>query len=135
QHVAYETQNLDQFTERLQQYQCNVLGEPIVKTDAHGLVKQIFCRGYSALSPAESAFAEYVQRPRGLREELEITFSKKAGKGFYKQIEEAMAQEEYPTFTNSFAGMPVDWHPPTPESIPVVASPEASKDSSSLEVA
>lgn len=114
QHVAYDTTNLDSFTERLQQYGCQPLGEPIAKRDSYGLLKQLFCKGYSQLSPAENTFAEYVQRPRSLQEELEVTFSQKAGKGFYRQIEEAMAQGQ-PTIFTTFSKMPDDWQPPAVE--------------------
>ena len=114
QHVAYDTSNLDQFIDRLEKNGFNVLGEPIAKKDAYGMLKQVFCRGYSQLSPAENQFAEYVQRPRTIQEELEVTFSQKAGKGFYRQIEEAMAQENKTTFTD-FSGIPANWQTPAPE--------------------
>ncbi|MEP0909346.1 hypothetical protein NDI45_00280 [Leptolyngbya sp. GB1-A1] len=114
QHVAYDTNNLDSFAERLQQYGCEILGEPISKRDSYGLLKQLFCKGYSQLSPVENSFAEYVQRPKSMKEELEVTFSQKAGKGFYRQIEEAMAQGQPAIFT-AFSKMPADWQPPAIE--------------------
>jgi hypothetical protein len=114
QHVAYDTTNLEQFIDRLENYGFNVLGEPISKRDAYGMLKQVFGRGYSQLSPAENQFAEYVQRPRSIQEELEVTFSQKAGKGFYRQIEEAMAQETKTTFTD-FSKMPSEWQIPASE--------------------
>jgi hypothetical protein len=114
QHVAYDTTDLDKFIERLENYGFNVLGEPISKRDAYGMLKQVFCRGYSQLRPAENQFAEYVQRPRSIQEELEVTFSQKAGKGFYRQIEEAMAKETKTTFTD-FSGMPSEWQVPASE--------------------
>jgi hypothetical protein len=121
QHVAYDTSNLDQFIERLENYGCNILGDPIAKRDAFGMLKQVFCKGYSDLRPAENQFAEYVQRPRSIQEELEVTFSQKAGKGFYRQIEEVMAQGKKPRFTN-FSAMPTDWQTPESES-PVSVNP------------
>ncbi|HEY9672581.1 MAG TPA: hypothetical protein V6D11_14135 [Waterburya sp.] len=114
QHVAYDTTNLEQFIDRLEKYGFNVLGEPISKRDAYGMLKQVFCRGYSQLSPAENQFAEYVQRPRSIQEELEVTFSQKAGKGFYRQIEEAMAQGTKTRFTD-FSEMPSGWQIPASE--------------------
>lgn len=114
QHVAYDTNDLNTFTERLQQHGFQPLGEPISKRDSYGLLKQLFCKGYSQLSPAENTFAEYVQRPRSVKEELEVTFSQKAGKGFYRQIEEAMAQGQ-PTIFTTFSRMPIDWQPPEVE--------------------
>jgi hypothetical protein len=132
QHVAYDTSNLDQFIDRLEKYGFNVLGEPIAKRDAYGMLKQVFCRGYSQLSPAENQFAEYVQRPRSIQEELEVTFSQKAGKGFYRQIEEAMAQGNDTTFTN-FSVMPSNWETPAPE--PVFAANHKVADEANKELA
>jgi hypothetical protein len=117
QHVAYATKGtLESFMERLEQHNCNVLGEAIHKKDGFGVLKQVFCRGYSQLSPAETQFAEYVQRPRSVAEELEITFSQKAGKGFFRQIEEAMASEDRPTFTD-FSAKPAHWKAPAAEPV------------------
>lgn len=132
QHVAYDTSNLDQFIDRLEKYGFNVLGEPIAKRDAYGMLKQVFCRGYSQLSPAENQFAEYVQRPRSIQEELEVTFSQKAGKGFYRQIEEAMAQRNDTTFTN-FSVMPSNWQTPVAE--PVLATNHKVADEANKELA
>jgi hypothetical protein len=114
QHVAYDTTNLEAFIDRLKQHDCNVLGESISKKDAFGILKQVFCKGYSQLSPAETQFAEYVQRPRSVKEELEVTFSQKAGKGFYRQIEEAMEQGQQIAFT-AFSAMPSEWQLPEVE--------------------
>ena len=117
QHVAYDTTNLDGFREHLQQHGFNMLGEQIVKKDAFGLLKQMFCRGYSSdLCPAENSFAEYVQRPRSVADELEITFSQNAGKGFYRQIEEAMTSDRQTTFTD-FSAMPEHWQVPEVEPV------------------
>jgi hypothetical protein len=132
QHVAYDTSNLDQFIDRLEKYGFNVLGEPIAKRDAYGMLKQVFCRGYSQLSPAENQFAEYVQRPRSIQEELEVTFSQKAGKGFYRQIEEAMAEGNNTTFTN-FSVMPSNWE--TPASEPALAANHKVADEANKELA
>lgn len=125
QHVAYDTTNLDKFMKRLEEHGFNVLGEPISKRDAFGMLKQVFCRGYSQLSPAENQFAEYVQRPKSVQEELEITFSQKAGKGFYRQIEEAMATDTKTTFTD-FVKMPESWDVPE-EQPPIAASRKAAE--------
>ena len=111
QHVAYETKNLEQFQERLANYKCDILGEPITKTDAWGIVKQLFCRGYSPTTPAKTTFAEYVERPKNTNSDSKITFSQEAGKGFYNQIEAAIAQEKYQAFTE-FSAMPENWEPP-----------------------
>ena len=132
QHVAYDTSNLDQFIDRLEKHGFNVLGEPIAKKDAFGMLKQVFCRGYSQLSPAENQFAEYVQRPRSIQEELEVTFSQQAGKGFYQQIEEAMAQKNKTTFTD-FSGVPANWQTPAPE--PALSNNRKLEDEANKELA
>lgn len=125
QHVAYETNgSLESFLDRLDQHGCNLLGEVINKKDGFGVLKQVFCRGYSQLNPAQNQFAEYVQRPRSVAEELEITFSQKAGKGFFRQIEEAMASENPPIFTD-FSAKPADWQAPSAEPVRRVLEPQA----------
>jgi hypothetical protein len=111
QHVAYETKNLERFKERLTKYECNILGEPITKTDALGIIKQLFCRGYSPTTPAKTTFAEYVERPQNNNLDSEITFSQQVGKGFYAQIEAAITQDKYQPFTE-FSAMPKNWKPP-----------------------
>lgn len=132
QHVAYDTSNIEQFIDRLEKHGFNVLGEPIAKRDAYGMLKQVFCRGYSQLSPAENQFAEYVQRPRSIQEELEVTFSQQAGKGFYRQIEEAMAEGNKTTFTN-FSEMPSNWQISTPE--PALSNNRKVEDDAEKELA
>lgn len=122
QHVAYETENLEEFQDRLTKYNCNILGEPITKKDAWGMVKQLFCRGYSSTHPAKTTFAEYVQRPRNsTSDSSKVTFSERVGKGFYKQIESAILQEKHQPFTD-FSHMPENWQPPE-----ISASPETSE--------
>ena len=51
----------------------------------------MFAKGYEAGDPTTSGFPEYVQRPRQGDEDLTITFSQGAGRGFYEQIENAVA--------------------------------------------
>ncbi len=111
QHVAYETKNLEQFQERLTKYDCNILAEPITKIDAWGMIKQLFCKGYSPTNPAKTGFAEYVQRPKNNHSDSKITFSQQAGKSFYKQIETATISQKYPRFTD-FSAMPENWEIP-----------------------
>ena len=111
QHVAYETKDLEQFQDRLEKYNCNILGQPITKIDPLGMIKQLFCRGYSPTNPAKTTFAEYVERPKASMSDSKVTFSQKAGKGFYNQIEAAIPQEKYQPFTN-FAAMPENWEAP-----------------------
>lgn len=125
QHVAYESRNLTGLRDRLERYACLPLGEVVAKRDYLGTLQQFFCRGYSALPAAENAFAEYVQRPRSAQEEYEISFSSKAGKAFYRQIEEAMESREILPFTQ-FEAMPADWRPPEVQRPPRAERPHGS---------
>ena len=70
--------------------------------------------GYSEGDAAEATFPEYVQRPHvGDADEVHITFAEETGRGFYDQIEDAVAAgDEDPFF--DFSKMPTDWHVPTP---------------------
>jgi hypothetical protein len=75
----------------------------------------VFARGYAEGDAAEATFPEYCQRPRvgDSEEEVAITFAEETGKGFYDQIEDAVAAgDETPFF--DFAKMPADWHVPEP---------------------
>jgi hypothetical protein len=79
----------------------------------------MFARGYAEGDAAEASFPEYIQRPvaddvsNGDGEDVAITFAEETGKGFYDQIEDAIAaHDEAPFF--DFSYMPGDWQVPTP---------------------
>jgi hypothetical protein len=86
-----------------------------VRNDGFGILKQMFARGYSEGDAAEQTFPEYVQRPRpGDADEVHITFAEETGRGFYDQIEDAVAAgDEEPFF--DFSKMPADWKVPEPQ--------------------
>jgi len=113
QHVAYDTHNLDQFVAHLKTMGGTPRGEVLVRDDGFGTLKQMFARGYAEGDAAEASFPEYCERPKAQMDEhgVAITFAEETGKGFYDQIEDAVADgDESPFF--DFDAMPTDWHVP-----------------------
>ena len=115
QHIAYDTYDLDHFVDHLKARGGTPRGEVLVRNDGFGVLKQMFARGYAEGDAAETSFPEYCQRPQvdDSAEEVAITFAQETGKGFYDQIEDAVAAgDESPFF--DFAAMPADWVVPEP---------------------
>jgi hypothetical protein len=114
QHVAYDTHDLDAFVAHLQAMGGTPRGEVLVRNDGFGVLKQMFARGYAEGDAAETSFPEYCQRPQvGDADEVAITFAQETGKGFYDQIEDAVAAgDEAPFF--DFSRMPDEWTVPEP---------------------
>lgn len=114
QHVAYDTHDLDDFVEHLKRMGGTPRGQVLVRNDGFGVLKQMFARGYAEGDAAEAEFPEYCQRPRvDDSEAVAITFAEETGKGFYDQIEDAVAAgDEAPFF--DFSRMPADWQVPVP---------------------
>jgi len=115
QHVAYDTHDLDKFIEHMKGLGGTPRGETLVRNDGFGILKQMFARGYAEGDAAEASFPEYVQRPNpgDAEQEVAITFAQETGKGFYDQIENAVAAgDETPFF--DFSMMPADWTVPEP---------------------
>lgn len=113
QHVAYDTHDLDEFVDHLHSMGGTPRGEVLVRNDGFGLLKQMFARGYAEGDAAENSFPEYCQRPSPTdsAQDVAITFAEETGKGFYDQIEDAVAAgDEAPFF--DFAAMPDDWEVP-----------------------
>ena len=115
QHVAYDTHDLEKFQAHMRDLGGSARGGTLVRNDGFGILKQMFARGYSEGDAAEANFPEYVQRPSlGDADEVHITFAEETGRGFYDQIEDAVAAgDEEPFF--DFSKMPDDWQVPTPE--------------------
>jgi hypothetical protein len=115
QHVAYDTDDLEKFIERMKGLGGTPRGEVLVRNDGFGVLKQMFARGYDEGDAAEASFPEYVQRPQvGDAEDVAITFAQETGKGFYDQIENAVAEgDEAPFF--DFSHMPSEWKVPEPQ--------------------
>ena len=110
QHVAYDTHDLEKFQAHMKEMGGTPRGETLVRNDGFGVLKQMFARGYAEGDAAEASFPEYVQRPNpgDSDAEVAITFAEETGKGFYDQIEEAVAAgDEAPFF--DFTRMPDDW--------------------------
>jgi hypothetical protein len=112
QHVAYDCHDLDAFRAHLVRSGCHPRGQTLVRNDGFGVLKQMFAKGYEAGDPTTSGFPEYVQRPRH-GDDLTITFSESAGRGFYEQIENAVAAGDEEPFVD-FSKMPSDWSVPEP---------------------
>jgi hypothetical protein len=113
QHVAYDCHDLDAFRAHLVRSGCHPRGQTLVRNDGFGVLKQMFAKGYEAGDPTTSGFPEYVQRPRHDDDALTITFSEGAGRGFYEQIENAVASGDQEPFVD-FSKMPRAWGVPAP---------------------
>ena len=113
QHVAYDTENLDRFVAHMKAMGGTPRGEVLVRNDGFGILKQMFARGYEEGDPAEASFPEYVERPSVSDGdgEVAITFAEETGKGFYDQIEDAVAAGDDTPFFD-FTKMPNDWAVP-----------------------
>ncbi|MEM9565159.1 MAG: hypothetical protein AAGA93_21225 [Actinomycetota bacterium] len=112
QHVAYDTNDLDRFLAHLTAMGGSPRGEVLVRNDGFGVLKQMFARGYTEGSAAETTFPEYVERPNASSaEDVSITFAEETGKGFYDQVADAVeAGDDAPFF--DFSRMPDDWEVP-----------------------
>ena len=113
QHVAYDTADLDAFLRRLQEMGGHPRGGTLVRDDGFGILKQMFAKGYATGHAGEATFPEYCQRPdpTGSDREVEITFSKRAGGEFYKQVQDAIKADDREPFFD-FARMPANWNVP-----------------------
>lgn len=112
QHVAFDTYDLDAFISHMKSLGGTPRGEVLVRDDGFGVLKQMFARGYEEGSADETSFPEYVERPKvDTVGEVNITFAKETGKGFYDQVADAVdAEDDAPFF--DFSHMPADWQVP-----------------------
>jgi hypothetical protein len=95
-------------------------GETLVRNDGFGVLKQMFARGYEEGAADETSFGEYVQRPNANSgEDVNITFAKETGVGFYDQVADAVDQGDTAPFFD-FSKMPADWE--VPEASPLTGS-------------
>jgi len=119
QHIAYDTHDLDDFVAHLKRHGGTPRGDILVRNDGFGVLKQMFARGYTEGDAAEASFPEYCERPSvgDAAEDVAITFAAETGKGFYDQIEDAVAAgDEAPFF--DFNAMPADWEVPAEQPRP-----------------
>jgi len=121
QHVAFDTGDLGAFQAHMKKMGGTPRGETLVRHDGFGVLKQMFARGYASGDAAEASFPEYVERPKvgAADSDVAITFAQETGKGFYDQIEDAVAAGDDAPFFD-FGRMPSDWQVPEPQ--PLVAS-------------
>lgn len=113
QHVAYDCYNLDNFISHMKSLGGHPRGDVLVQDDGFGILKQMFAKGYASGHAGEATFPEYCERPdpTATEQDVEITFSNKAGGEFYKQVQDAISEgDEEPFF--DFAHMPTDWQVP-----------------------
>lgn len=113
QHVAYDCHNLNRFIDHMKSLGGHPRGEVLVQDDGFGMLKQMFAKGYASGHAGEATFPEYCERPDAANTEqnVEITFSNKAGGEFYKQVQDAITEGDEEAFFN-FDMMPVDWQVP-----------------------
>ena len=92
QHVAYDCHNLEKFISHMKSLGGHPRGNVLVQDDGFGILKQMFAKGYASGHAGEATFPEYCERPEtaDAAKEVEITFSKKAGGEFYKQVQNAI---------------------------------------------
>jgi hypothetical protein len=113
QHVAYDCHNLEKFIGHMKSLGGHPRGNVLVQDDGFGILKQMFAKGYASGHAGEATFPEYCERPESAdaAKEVEITFSKKAGGEFYKQVQNAIDDgDEQPFF--DFSHMAEDWEVP-----------------------
>ena len=113
QHVAYDCHNLEKFIGHMKSLGGHPRGNVLVQDDGFGILKQMFAKGYASGHAGEATFPEYCERPETAdkAKEVEITFSKKAGGEFYKQVQNAIDDgDEQPFF--DFSHMAEDWEVP-----------------------
>lgn len=115
QHVAFDCHDLEAFQRHLTAMGGRPRGATLERNDGFGLLKQMFAKGYAGGDAAAASFPEYVQRPAAGRgtDDVSITFSNEAGRGFYDQIEDAVAARDDEPLID-FAKMPKDWKVPKP---------------------
>ena len=113
QHVAYDCYSLEKFQEHMKKMGGHPRGETIIQDDGFGILKQMFAKGYASGHAGEATFPEYCERPQtdGDIRDMEITFSERAGEGFYQQVQNAINENDTTPFFD-FSKMPADWEVP-----------------------
>ena len=88
QHVAYAIHNLEVFVARMSAKGFKFLGEIKTRSDSFGPVKQIFAKRFDpAMSVAEGAFFEFVERPEHIPGSSHEFFSSKVAEELYADVE------------------------------------------------
>jgi len=113
QHVAYDCHNLEKFIGHMKSLGGHPRGNVLVQDDGFGILKQMFAKGYASGHAGEATFPEYCERPQTADEAkaVEITFSNKAGGEFYKQVQNAIDEDDQQPFFD-FSHMAKDWEVP-----------------------
>ena len=109
QHIAFDTENLEQFVSHAVSNGVNLRGQQLVSNDGFGDLKQLFGKGYAKQNAAEMSFPEYVERPKkGTK--MSTSVPQNTGKNFYQRIEHARNTGDTSTLLD-FSRMPTDWQP------------------------
>ncbi|TLM75616.1 hypothetical protein ACONUD_16405 [Microbulbifer harenosus] len=116
QHIAFDTENLEQFVSHAISKGVNLRGQQLVSNDGFGELKQLFGKGYAKQNAAEMSFPEYVERPKQ-GASMSTSVPPNTGRNFYQRIEHARNTGDTSTLID-FSLMPSDW---APESKPVAA--------------
>ena len=113
QHVAYDCYDLDGFVGHMKSMGGHPRGEVLVQDDGFGILKQVFAKGYASGHAGEATFPEYCERPAGEADaqNVQITFSNRAGGEFYRQVQDAITDGDTQPFFD-FSRMPRDWTVP-----------------------
>ncbi|WP_299597872.1 hypothetical protein [uncultured Microbulbifer sp.] len=130
QHIAFDTENLEQFVSRAISKGVNLRGQQLVSNDGFGELKQLFGKGYAKQNAAEMSFPEYVERPKH-GAQMSTSVPQNTGKNFYQRIEHARNTGDTSTLIN-FSLMPSDW---APDSSGKRASPSATQPAEQQEPA
>ncbi|MBB5211854.1 hypothetical protein [Microbulbifer hydrolyticus] len=109
QHIAFDTENLEQFVSHAISNGVNLRGKQLVSNDGFGDLKQLFGKGYAKQNAAEMSFPEYVERPKQ-GASMSTSVPQNTGKNFYQRIEHARNTGDTSTLLD-FSRMPTDWEP------------------------
>ncbi|MBN8429453.1 hypothetical protein JF535_01190 [Microbulbifer salipaludis] len=122
QHIAFDTENLEQFVARAISRGVNLRGQQLVSNDGFGDLKQLFGKGYAKQNAAEMSFPEYVERPKQ-GTQMSTSVPQNTGKNFYQRIENARNSGDTSTLID-FSLMPSDW---SPNSTQEASAPESTQ--------
>lgn len=125
QHIAFDTQNLEQFVSHAISKGVNLRGQQLVSNDGFGELKQLFGKGYAKQNAAEMSFPEYVERPKQ-GASMSTSVPQNTGKNFYQRIEHARNTGDTSTLID-FSLMPSNWNPNTYQAPKTLSTSQTSK--------
>lgn len=111
QHIALKVPDLEKYVAFAKGFGLNLRGDILVRKDDRGWVKQVFAKGLHDENPAVAPFIEFVQRPKS-GEDVSTSFSPQFGTGLYKQVQDAMIEDDREEMVDFKKFMPENWEPP-----------------------